>query len=228
MSEAGVAPFQDVHDEFLNSSTQSELAQINNTENSSTIVDTSTNDAERKISDQTDPNLKAEFELKMNPTPEKGTQSIEMSNSSADKKHDSSKNDKIAISEGDNSTNGVLNTSGVSKIEDISPESVASTDTSTLVDEKPLTQNVASEMSSQNVSTPLSEQSPLTATSDDEADDIEEERASHLTSLPSKRRRIVEPDLPSTCTVLVSSKTGGKVYLVGTAHFSKESQVRLF
>ena len=74
-------------------------------------------------------------------------------------------------------------------------------------------------------STPSSEHSSLTATTDDEEDDIDE-RSSHLMSLPSKRRRIMEPDLPATCTVLVSNKTGGRVYLVGTAHFSKESQVR--
>jgi len=30
--------------------------------------------------------------------------------------------------------------------------------------------------------------------------------------------------LPTTCTVLTSNKTGGKLFLVGTAHFSKESQ----
>jgi hypothetical protein len=74
-------------------------------------------------------------------------------------------------------------------------------------------------------STPSSEHSSLTATTDDEEEDIDE-RSSQLMSLPSKRRRIMEPDLPATCTILVSNKTGGRVYLVGTAHFSKESQVR--
>jgi len=44
-----------------------------------------------------------------------------------------------------------------------------------------------------------------------------------LTGLPAKRQRISEPDLPSTCQVLVSSNSGAKVYLIGTAHFSKES-----
>lgn len=33
-----------------------------------------------------------------------------------------------------------------------------------------------------------------------------------------------EKELPRTCTVLTSNKTGGTLYLVGTAHFSKESQ----
>ena len=31
------------------------------------------------------------------------------------------------------------------------------------------------------------------------------------------------PDLPSTCQVLVSATSGARVYLIGTAHFSKES-----
>jgi len=39
----------------------------------------------------------------------------------------------------------------------------------------------------------------------------------------AKRQRVVDPDLPSTCTVLISPNNGAKVYLVGTAHFSKES-----
>jgi len=41
--------------------------------------------------------------------------------------------------------------------------------------------------------------------------------------LPAKRQRIAEPDLPDTCQVLVSASSGAKVYLIGTAHFSKES-----
>ena len=41
--------------------------------------------------------------------------------------------------------------------------------------------------------------------------------------LPAKRQRIGEPDLPSTCHVLVSANSGARVYLIGTAHFSKES-----
>ena len=40
---------------------------------------------------------------------------------------------------------------------------------------------------------------------------------------PSKKQRIVNPVLPSTCQVLVSANSGAKVYLIGTAHFSKES-----
>jgi pheromone shutdown-related protein TraB len=34
---------------------------------------------------------------------------------------------------------------------------------------------------------------------------------------------VADPDLPSTCTLLISPNTGVKVYLIGTAHFSKES-----
>jgi len=41
--------------------------------------------------------------------------------------------------------------------------------------------------------------------------------------LPAKRQRIGDPDLPSTCQVLVSANSGARVYLIGTAHFSKES-----
>eukprot|EP00092_Neocalanus_flemingeri_P036706 GFUD01039961.1.p1 GENE.GFUD01039961.1~~GFUD01039961.1.p1 ORF type:complete len:567 (+),score=187.86 GFUD01039961.1:84-1784(+) len=41
--------------------------------------------------------------------------------------------------------------------------------------------------------------------------------------LPAKRQKIAEPDLPKTCQVLVSASSGAKVYLIGTAHFSKES-----
>jgi len=41
--------------------------------------------------------------------------------------------------------------------------------------------------------------------------------------LPAKRQKVSDPDLPSTCTLLISPNTGAKVYLVGTAHFSKES-----
>merc|ERR1712004_310225 len=41
--------------------------------------------------------------------------------------------------------------------------------------------------------------------------------------LPAKRQKVADPDLPSTCTLLISPNTGTKVYLIGTAHFSKES-----
>lgn len=34
---------------------------------------------------------------------------------------------------------------------------------------------------------------------------------------------MVDPALPGTCQVFTSARTGAKVYLVGTAHFSKES-----
>ena len=44
-------------------------------------------------------------------------------------------------------------------------------------------------------------------------------------TLPSKKRRIEDiANLPETCTVL-RTKNGGWVYVVGTAHFSHESQV---
>jgi len=41
--------------------------------------------------------------------------------------------------------------------------------------------------------------------------------------MPAKRQRIADPDLPKTCHVLVSANSGARVYLIGTAHFSKES-----
>jgi len=41
--------------------------------------------------------------------------------------------------------------------------------------------------------------------------------------LPHKRARVSDPDLPHTVQLLVSKLTGTKVYLIGTAHFSKES-----
>jgi len=44
-----------------------------------------------------------------------------------------------------------------------------------------------------------------------------------LGGLPAKRQKVADPDLPSTCTLLISPNTGTKVYLIGTAHFSKES-----
>jgi len=48
--------------------------------------------------------------------------------------------------------------------------------------------------------------------------------SSTLTSgLPAKRQRVINPDLPETCQMLLSAKSGAQVYLVGTAHFSKES-----
>lgn len=58
-----------------------------------------------------------------------------------------------------------------------------------------------------------------------EVADVEDNinQVQELTGLPAKRQRISEPDLPSTCQVLVSSNSGAKVYLIGTAHFSKES-----
>jgi len=48
--------------------------------------------------------------------------------------------------------------------------------------------------------------------------------SSSLTSgLPAKRQRVINPDLPQTCQMLLSAKSGAQVYLVGTAHFSRES-----
>ena len=52
----------------------------------------------------------------------------------------------------------------------------------------------------------------------------ESESPCNLT-LPSKKRRLEDSvDLPETCTLL-RTKNGGRVYVVGTAHFSHESQV---
>jgi len=58
-----------------------------------------------------------------------------------------------------------------------------------------------------------------------EVADVEDNinQVQELPGLPAKRQRISEPDLPSTCQVLVSANSGAKVYLIGTAHFSKES-----
>jgi len=53
-----------------------------------------------------------------------------------------------------------------------------------------------------------------------------EDNATHTQDtpgLPAKRQRVGTPDLPSTCQVLVSASSGARVYLIGTAHFSKES-----
>jgi hypothetical protein len=138
--------------------------------------------------------------------------------------NNSTREDSVEASSANNNPDA----SNVSKVENETSLSSADTETSTVVNEKSSEQNVDIGVSKSNasiLSSPSSEHSSLTATTDEEDDDAEEEGASHLASLPSKRRRIMEPDLPSTCTVLVSNKTGGKVYLVGTAHFSKESQV---
>jgi len=70
----------------------------------------------------------------------------------------------------------------------------------------------------------------LLESSDGERSDIEdndEDSESDMmripTGLPPKRQRIADPDLPKTVQVLYSAKSGAKVYLIGTAHFSKES-----
>ena len=55
----------------------------------------------------------------------------------------------------------------------------------------------------------------------------EEVDPSYNITLPSKKRKIEDfENLPETCTLL-RTKKGGRVYVVGTAHFSHESQVRL-
>jgi len=57
-----------------------------------------------------------------------------------------------------------------------------------------------------------------------EVTDVEDNISAHGTAgLPAKRQRIADPDLPKTCQVLVSANSGARVYLIGTAHFSKES-----
>lgn len=61
--------------------------------------------------------------------------------------------------------------------------------------------------------------------SGDEAEDEEDGNDLKVSDISSsaKRPRTEPPDLPETCTVL-RSEDGGIVYLVGTAHFSEESQ----
>merc|ERR1712013_321294 len=61
----------------------------------------------------------------------------------------------------------------------------------------------------------------------EKANEVEEhqnavEGGTTVGGLPAKRQ-VADPDLPSTCTLLISPNTGTKVYLIGTAHFSKES-----
>ena len=42
--------------------------------------------------------------------------------------------------------------------------------------------------------------------------------------MPSKKSRVLDPaSLPDTCTLLSGPNGRGRVYLVGTAHFSQES-----
>ena len=124
------------------------------------------------------------------------------------------------------SNNNVADLSSFAKVDNDASHSSLETDTSTVVDEIASEQKTSA-LNASVASSPSSDHSSLTASTDEEEDDDDDdEGASQLASLPSKRRRIMEDNLPSTCTVLVSNKTGGKVYLVGTAHFSKESQVR--
>ena len=58
-----------------------------------------------------------------------------------------------------------------------------------------------------------------------EVTDVEDNLAGvgETAGLPAKRPKVSPPDLPSTCTVLTSPVSGATVYLVGTAHFSRES-----
>lgn len=58
---------------------------------------------------------------------------------------------------------------------------------------------------------------------EDNDEDSESDMMRIPTGLPPKRQRISDPDLPKTVQVLYSAKSGAKVYLIGTAHFSKES-----
>jgi len=57
----------------------------------------------------------------------------------------------------------------------------------------------------------------------EEGQDISAVGEAMVGELPAKRQKVADPDLPSTCTLLISPNTGAKVYLIGTAHFSKES-----
>jgi len=58
-----------------------------------------------------------------------------------------------------------------------------------------------------------------------ETTDVEDnvKENSDFKGLPSKRLRVNDFDLPKTVQILVSPNSGAKVYLIGTAHFSKES-----
>ena len=57
----------------------------------------------------------------------------------------------------------------------------------------------------------------------DDDSDLEDNISSILEQSGSKRAKVEPHDLPETCTVL-KSESGATVYLVGTAHFSEESQ----
>merc|ERR1711881_515972 len=60
---------------------------------------------------------------------------------------------------------------------------------------------------------------------EDEEKTKEDLQSSSNLTLPSKKRRLEDvQNLPETCTLL-KTKNGGRVYVVGTAHFSHESQV---
>ena len=60
--------------------------------------------------------------------------------------------------------------------------------------------------------------------SDDfEDSEDEEENSKPVPNLPIIRKRDPNPDLPDTVIVL-DTEWGSKVYVVGTSHFSKESQ----
>jgi len=57
---------------------------------------------------------------------------------------------------------------------------------------------------------------------EEEVEAVEDEDADTM-AMPSKKSRVLSMDqLPDTCTLLTADN-GGRVYLVGTAHFSKES-----
>ena len=79
-----------------------------------------------------------------------------------------------------------------------------------------------------NESSSVSEEEDLEE-DDPECDDEDEDEEHEIPTLPtfhhmrSRRINLDNLKLPETCTVLTTNR-GGKVFLVGTAHFSKESQ----
>ena len=80
-----------------------------------------------------------------------------------------------------------------------------------------------------NESSSVSEEEDLEEDDDPESDDEDEDDEHEIPTLPtfhhmrSRRINLDNLKLPETCTVLTTNR-GGKVFLVGTAHFSKESQ----
>lgn len=54
--------------------------------------------------------------------------------------------------------------------------------------------------------------------------DVEGANGANLGANLTKAEENFDNNLPETVTLLTHSATGAKVYLVGTAHFSRESQ----